>query len=226
MKKISIVLFLAIVCIFNIGCSDQQIKTSKITNTQFSQTIEDKEIQGSKNNILKQTEKKEKSDNIKNINKTNTVIDSIEEEQLKSEESSEIIVEETEIKTKEETEIIEETISLNEQNYNEEDIPEQQDTVEKEEQENVNTSGLTEDSGINYYDGRTETYYSSDVLYHQDTENWNVDDEGFYRTDEGYYVVAASDMPQGTTFEGSKGTCVVLDSGCDEGVTDYYVSWS
>lgn len=32
-------------------------------------------------------------------------------------------------------------------------------------------------------------------------------------------------MEQGTTFEGSKGTCVVLDSGCSEGVTDYYVNW-
>lgn len=225
MKKISIVLFLAIVCIFNIGCSDQQIKTSKITNTQFSQTIKDKEIQNFKNNILKQT-KEEKPDSIKDINKTNTVIDPIEEEQLKSEESFEIIIEETEIKTKEEIEIIEETTSLNEQNYNEENISEQQNIIEKEEQENANTSGLTENSGINYYDGRTETYYSSDALYHQDTENWDVDDEGFYRTDEGYYVVAASDMPQGTTFEGSKGTCIVLDSGCDEGVTDYYVSWS
>lgn len=47
----------------------------------------------------------------------------------------------------------------------------------------------------------------------------------FYRTNEGYYVVAASDMDQGTTFEGSKGTCIVLDSGCSEGVTDYYVAW-
>ena len=51
------------------------------------------------------------------------------------------------------------------------------------------------------------------------------DSEGFYRTNEGYYVVAASDMAQGTTFEGSKGTCIVLDSGCSEGVTDYYVQW-
>ena len=86
-------------------------------------------------------------------------------------------------------------------------------------------SGLTQQSGVNYYDGRTEKYYSSNVSYHDRTDEWTVDDEGFYRTDDGYYVVAASDMPQGTTFEGSKGTCVVLDSGCDEGVTDYYVAW-
>ena len=87
------------------------------------------------------------------------------------------------------------------------------------------TDGLTPQSGVNAYDGRVETYYSSNVLYHYNTASWTVDDEGFYRTDEGYYVVAASDMPQGTVFEGSKGECIVLDSGCAEGVTDYYVNW-
>lgn len=90
---------------------------------------------------------------------------------------------------------------------------------------NNNGSGLTQQSGVNYYDGRTETYYSSNVLYHYRTSEWTVDNEGFYRTNEGYYVVAASDMPQGTTFEGSKGICIVLDSGCNAGVTDYYVNW-
>ena len=105
--------------------------------------------------------------------------------------------------------IIKEPI-IQDQNYNDEDI---------------STSGLTQESGVNYYNGRTETYYSSNALYHQDTDQWTVDDEGFYRTDEGYYVVAASDMPQGTTFEGSKGTCIVLDSGCEEGITDYYTNF-
>ena len=87
------------------------------------------------------------------------------------------------------------------------------------------TDGLTPQSGVNYHDGRTETYYSSNMLYHYNTAAWTVDEEGFYRTDEGYYVVAASDMPQGTVFEGSKGECIVLDSGCADGVTDYYVQW-
>lgn len=87
------------------------------------------------------------------------------------------------------------------------------------------TDGLTPQSGVNAYDGRVETYYSSNVLYHYNTAAWTVDDEGFYRTDEGYYVVAASDMPQGTTFETSKGTAQVLDSGCAGGVTDFYVAW-
>lgn len=87
------------------------------------------------------------------------------------------------------------------------------------------TDGLTPQSGVNAYDGRVETYYSSNVLHHYRTDEWTVDSEGFYRTDEGYYVVAASDMEQGTIFEGSKGECIVLDSGCAEGVTDYYVAW-
>lgn len=87
------------------------------------------------------------------------------------------------------------------------------------------SEGLNAFTGVNEYDGRTETYYSSNVLYHYRTNEWWLDEEGFYRTDEGFYVVAASDMEQGTTFEGSKGTCIVLDTGCDAGITDYYVNW-
>lgn len=93
------------------------------------------------------------------------------------------------------------------------------------EQADFYSGGLTAQSGVNYYDGRTETYYSSAVLWHYRTNEWMVDEEGFYRTDEGYYVVAASDMEQGTVFQGSKGECIVLDSGCAAGVTDYYVNW-
>ena len=79
--------------------------------------------------------------------------------------------------------------------------------------------------GIYEYNGRTETYYSSNVLYHQRTGEWEVDGNGFYRTKDGYFVVAASDIPQGTVFMGSMGLCQVLDSGCAEGVTDYYTNW-
>lgn len=85
--------------------------------------------------------------------------------------------------------------------------------------------GLNTFTGVNYHEGRTETYYSSNVLYHYRTPEWTLDSEGFWRTEEGYYVVAASDMEQGATFEGSKGTCIVLDTGCNAGVTDYYVAW-
>lgn len=88
-----------------------------------------------------------------------------------------------------------------------------------------NGSGLTMQSGVNYYDGRRETYYSSQVLYHYRTPEWTVDSEGFYRDSAGNYIVATSDMPQGTVFQGSKGSCVVADSGCAAGTTDYYVNW-
>ncbi len=86
------------------------------------------------------------------------------------------------------------------------------------------TGTLTKASGVNYYGGRRETYYSSNVLYHYLTPTWTLDSEGFYRDGE-YYVVAASDMPQGTTFSCSKGACIVLDTGCPAGTTDYYVAW-
>lgn len=86
-------------------------------------------------------------------------------------------------------------------------------------------SGLTKSSGVNYHGGRKETYYSSRVLYHYRTSEWTVDAEGFYRDSAGYYVVAASDMAQGTVFQGSKGACKVYDTGCPAGVTDYYVNF-
>lgn len=88
-----------------------------------------------------------------------------------------------------------------------------------------NGSGLTKSSGVNYHDGRKETYYSSRVLRHYRTGEWSADGDGFYRDAAGYYVVAASDMPQGAVFQGSKGACRVYDSGCAAGVTDYYVNF-
>ena len=33
----------------------------------------------------------------------------------------------------------------------------------------TNSDGLNPYNGVNYYDGRTETYYSSNVLYHNQT---------------------------------------------------------
>ena len=90
---------------------------------------------------------------------------------------------------------------------------------------NMPSNGLTMQGGVNYYGNRKETWYSSNDAYHYRTGEWTVDSEGFYRDANGYYVVAASDMAQGTTFEGSKGTCIVLDSGCAAGTTDYYVAW-
>ena len=60
--------------------------------------------------------------------------------------------------------------------------------------------GLTRSSGVNNYNGRRETYYSSNVLYHHRTGEWTQDSEGFWRDSDGYYVVAAGDKAQGSTF--------------------------
>ena len=79
--------------------------------------------------------------------------------------------------------------------------------------------------GVRYHEGRTETWYSSNVAYHYRTPEWTVDDEGYYRDDQGRYVVAASDVPEGSEIETSKGTGIVLDGGCDEGVTDFYTAF-
>lgn len=79
--------------------------------------------------------------------------------------------------------------------------------------------------GVYQFGGRTETYYSSNVLRHYRIDEWTVDEDGFYRTDEGYYVVAASDYEQGAIIQTSMGAAQVLDCGCDAGITDFYVNW-
>lgn len=88
-------------------------------------------------------------------------------------------------------------------------------------------SGLTKSAGVNYYNGHKETYYSSNVLYHYRTPEWVCDDEGFWRTTDGYYVVAANsgEYSQGTIIDTSKGKAMVLDSGCSYGTIDFYVNW-
>lgn len=79
-----------------------------------------------------------------------------------------------------------------------------------------------------YHDGRKETYYSSNVLPHYRMGEWTVDDDGFYRTTDGYYVVGVGideGYEIGDTFEGGRGTCVVMDYGYTENITDYYTAW-
>lgn len=76
--------------------------------------------------------------------------------------------------------------------------------------------------GVN---GTRETAYSSSVLYHYRTSEWTPDEYGFYRTDEGYYVVASNDYPEGTVIETTRGEAMVLDGGCDNGIVDFYTNW-
>lgn len=84
---------------------------------------------------------------------------------------------------------------------------------------------LTMQGGVNYYNGRTETYYSSNVLYHYRTNEWHTDENGVWRDADGYVIVAASDIEQGELIDTSHGMGKVYDSGCSEGIIDIYVSW-
>lgn len=74
-------------------------------------------------------------------------------------------------------------------------------------------------------DSATETWYSSNVAYHYRTSEWSADEEGYYKTDDGYYVVASNDYPEGSIINTSKGEAKVLDSGTDSGNVDFYVAW-
>ena len=79
-----------------------------------------------------------------------------------------------------------------------------------------------------WYDGYLETYYSSNVLYHYRTPEWTVDEEGFYRTDEGYYVIGVDineGIPIGTVVDTGKGEAVVMDYGSGAHVHDFYTNW-
>ena len=88
-----------------------------------------------------------------------------------------------------------------------------------------NPDGLNSFVGVVEYDGHVETAYSSNVLYHENTPEWTPDEQGFYKTDDGYYVVASSDYEQGTVIETSQGKAIVLDDGCSNGVVDFYTNW-
>lgn len=107
----------------------------------------------------------------------------------------------------------------------------QETTQEPTEWETATQGGLeapgviTRQGGVNWFNGRRETWYSSQTLYHWRTPEWTPDEEGFYRTSDGYYVVAASDLLQGGVIETSKGLAMVLDCGCAPGTTDFYVNW-
>lgn len=73
--------------------------------------------------------------------------------------------------------------------------------------------------------GTRETAYSSNRAYHYRTSEWAPDEYGFYRTSDGYYVVASNDYEQGTVIETSRGEAMVLDGGPDAGIVDFYVNW-
>lgn len=93
---------------------------------------------------------------------------------------------------------------------------------------NESSGVLTRSGGVNYYNGRKETWYSQRVLpggglnipgRHVESSDGTIRDEN------DYICVAASDLPYGTVVQTSLGLGKVYDSGCDAGVTDIYVDW-
>lgn len=69
------------------------------------------------------------------------------------------------------------------------------------------------------------TYYSSNVLYHYQTSEWYACDDGIYRTEDGYIVVASNDYEKGTIVDTPFGKGIVLDCGCSSGTIDIYVNF-
>lgn len=76
--------------------------------------------------------------------------------------------------------------------------------------------------GVN---GTTETWYSSNAAYHYQTSEWSADENGYYRDNEGYYVVASEDHAEGEVIDTSVGKAKVYDGGCESGVVDFYVNF-
>lgn len=89
----------------------------------------------------------------------------------------------------------------------------------------MGSNALSKLQGVNYYNGRRETWYSSNVLYHKDTASWSPDENGVYRDSEGYVVIASSDHAKGSLVDTSHGMGKVYDTGCPSGTTDIYTKW-
>ena len=84
-----------------------------------------------------------------------------------------------------------------------------------------NPNGLNSFDGVYDYNGHHETFYASHAAY--DDQLW-VDDEGFFRDDQGRYVVASSDYEHGTEIEISQGKAIVMDGGCEPGTVDVHTT--
>ena len=86
-------------------------------------------------------------------------------------------------------------------------------------------SGNFKSQGVIYQNGIRYTYYSSNVLYHYRTPEWNAGSDGIYRDSDGYIVVASSDYSQGSVVSTPFGAGRVYDSGCASGTIDIYTNF-
>lgn len=80
-------------------------------------------------------------------------------------------------------------------------------------------------SGTIYYNGHRFTYYSSRVLHHYRTSEWTPDNLGFYRDSQGYLVVAADFISQGSIINTPWGKGKKYDCGAGSNTVDMYVNW-
>ena len=85
-----------------------------------------------------------------------------------------------------------------------------------------NPDGLNSFDGVYEYNGKTESFYASHAIY---DDQLTVDDDGFFRDDQGRYVVATDDYAQGTEIEISQGKAIVMDGGTEPGVIDVHTTW-
>ena len=86
-------------------------------------------------------------------------------------------------------------------------------------------SGSFKSQGVIYQNGIRYTYYSSNVLYHYRTPEWNAGSDGIYRDSAGYIVVASSDNSKGSIVSTPFGAGKVYDSGCASGTIDIYTNF-
>lgn len=80
-------------------------------------------------------------------------------------------------------------------------------------------------TGVNYYNGYRETWYSSQVARHYRINEWVQDENGYWKTQTGLFVVASQEYNQGAIISTSMGQAQVLDYCETPGVIDFYVSW-
>lgn len=89
---------------------------------------------------------------------------------------------------------------------------------------------LTPSSGVNWFNGRKETYYNLDMSgVIANAKNMGIQGDYWVRGDGvkmyGNYVIVAAQMGKGTIIETSLGTGIVLDY-CPAGTIDIAVSWT
>ena len=103
--------------------------------------------------------------------------------------------------------------------------PQQQQQQAAQQQSYSGDSSSFKSQGVIYQNGIRYTYYSSNVLYHYRTPEWNAGSDGIYRDSAGYIVVASSDHSQGSVVSTPFGAGKVYDSGCASNTIDIYTNF-